>query len=197
MSALVKPRQNLMTVVEFLAWPGNGTGTRYEWVDGQLRARDAPSDGHGSIHSNVVRLLGNHLHGAASRCRVVIGGGVRPNLRADWNYRIPDIAVTCAPHRSDGHDVLEPKLLIEILSDSNRADTWDNVRNYVTLLSVEEIVLIETSHGEAHILRRGSSGWSKNPVLISRKGPIHVASVDLDLAMTDVYWGTDLAGRIG
>jgi Uma2 family endonuclease len=112
-----------MTVDEFLARPGDGTGIRYEWVDGPLRAQDAPSDTHGGIHSNVARLTGNHLYEAPARCRVVVGGGVRPNLRADGNYRIPDIAVTCAPNTVDGHDVPEPKLLIEILSDSHRADT--------------------------------------------------------------------------
>jgi hypothetical protein len=57
----------------------------------------------------------------------------------------------------------------------------------VTLPTGEEIVLIETSQGEAHILRHGLAGWSKNPLLVGRKGPIPLASIGLDLSMADVY----------
>ena len=40
---------SLMTVDEFLAWPGDGSGLRYELVDGVLRAQDSASDTHSSI----------------------------------------------------------------------------------------------------------------------------------------------------
>ena len=40
----------LMTVDEFIKWPGDGTGTRYELVNGELRAQDPASDAHGTIH---------------------------------------------------------------------------------------------------------------------------------------------------
>ena len=43
-----------MTVAEFLAWPGDGTGRVYELVDGELRAQDAASDTHGTIQSELV-----------------------------------------------------------------------------------------------------------------------------------------------
>jgi Uma2 family endonuclease len=186
----------VMTVDEFLDWPGDGTGTRYELVDGQLRAQDARSEAHGGIHGNIARLIGNHVHG--TNCRVVIGGGVRPHLLADWNFRVPDISVTCAPNLPGARDVAEPKLLIEIVSPTNKAETWDNVRNYVTLPTVQEIVLISTSRAEADILRRGPDGhWPQNPLHIGRAGPIPLASIGLDMAMADVYWGTHLSGRAG
>jgi Uma2 family endonuclease len=194
MVAAAKKHPPLMTVDEFLAWPGDGLGTRYELVDGELRAQDAPSDGHGTVHSNVVGLLRTHLRAAPSRCRVVIGGGIRPHLRSDWNYRIPDIAVTCAPNLPGVRDVPEPKLLIELLSPTNKDDTWDNVRNYVTLPSVEEIILIATWHAEADILRRGPDGhWPKNPLNIRGNAPVTAASVGLDMPMREIYWGTHIA----
>ena len=87
----------LMTYDEFVAWGGDGTDTRYELVDGVVRAQDAASDGHGTIQANIAFALGAHLRGVGSRCRVVTAGGVRPKLRAEWNFRIPDVLVTCAP----------------------------------------------------------------------------------------------------
>lgn len=196
MTATAKKLPPMMKVDEFLEWPGDSTGIRYELVDGELRAQDAQSDAHGTILTNVARLLGNHL--LTTRCRAVTGGGIRPLLRADWNYRIPDIAVTCAPNLLGGHDVPEPKLLIEMLSPSNKDDTWDNVRNYVTLPSVEEVVLISTTRAEADILRRDAKGhWPANPLNIGKAGPIPLASVGLEMTMADVYWGTHIAGRAG
>jgi Uma2 family endonuclease len=55
-----------MTVAEFLAWPGDDTGARFELVDGELRAMAPASGTHGTLQSNFVRLLGNHLVGTGA-----------------------------------------------------------------------------------------------------------------------------------
>ena len=198
MTALATPPSPLMSVDEFLAWPGDGIGTIFDLVDGRIRAQEVPSDACGTIHSNVASTVANHLRNKSLRSRAIIHGGIRPNLRADWNYRIPDIVVTCTPNEQGMRDVPNPKLIIELLSPTNKTDTWDNVRNYVTLPSVEEIVLIETTRAEASILRRSAEGqWPKNPLDIDRAGPIPLASIALEITMADVYWGTHVAGRIG
>jgi Uma2 family endonuclease len=196
MSALAKPVRADVSIGEFLALPPRPDGVQFELVDGELRAQDAPSDAHGTILTNVARLLGNHLHVDGSSCRAVTGGGLRPHLRADWNYRIPDVVVTCARNEEGMREVPNPVLVIELLSPTNRKETWDNVRNYVTLPSVVEIIMIETTRVEAMVLRRDAAGaWPANPTTIVRPEPVSLASIDLDLAMSDLYWGTHLAGR--
>ena len=47
----------LMTVADFLDWVGNGTSTRYELVDGVLRAQDPASDTHNTILASMGGLL--------------------------------------------------------------------------------------------------------------------------------------------
>jgi Uma2 family endonuclease len=62
----------LMTVDEFLAWPGDGTDTRYEVVDGVLRAMAPTTNAHGITQSNLIISMGNPLraHPAViARCR--------------------------------------------------------------------------------------------------------------------------------
>jgi Uma2 family endonuclease len=102
MSSAAVKLPTLMTVEEFVEWPGDGTGRWYDLVDGELRARDAPSETHGSMHARVAYLLTAHLDKRLPSCRVVIGGGVKPRLRAMWNYRIPDLAVTCGRSERGG-----------------------------------------------------------------------------------------------
>jgi Uma2 family endonuclease len=183
----------LMTVDEFLAWPGDGTGTVYDLVDGVLRAQAAPSDAHGRIHSNVTYLLVAHLRVHLPSCSAVIGAGVKPRLAADWNFRIPDLIVTCARNEKGVHDVPDPVIVIEILSPSNKAETLDNVRNYATIPSVSEIVIIHSDRIQADVLVRDGKGhWPANPLVVKDLGVVGLDSITYDMPLRQAYQGTYL-----
>lgn len=184
-----------MTVDEFLAWSGDGTRTRYELVDGELRAQDAQSDAHGRMHANIGYALTGHLRSHRPSCSVAIGAGVRPRMLSDWNFRIPDLAVTCSPNLPGARDVPDPVLLIEIISAGNSAETWDNVRNYISLPSVQEIVLFEAFAIKAYVMTRDAAGaWPKNPTEVVRGGMVQFVSIGLDMTINDAYRGTHMAG---
>ena len=191
----------LVTVDEFLAMPGDGTGRIFELFEGVVKAQDSASDGHGTIQANLIREIGVHLKAKRPECRVVAAPGVQPHLRANWNHRVPEIAVTCTSHHLHVHKTPNPILIIEVLSPSNAADTWSNVALFATLPSVVEIVVVESEKVGVHVLRRGPDGaWPPNPTLIeptpAAAGPdVHLASVDLELALRDIYAWTELAPR--
>ncbi len=184
----------LMTVAEFLAWKGDGTGRRYELVEGVIRAQDSASDTHGTVQASLVRVIGNHLLANHPNCRVVAAPGVQPNLRADWNYRVPDIAVTCTPNRPEGHKTPHPILVIEVLSPSNARDTWGNVPLFASLPSVTEILVVDSTKIEAHLLRRHADGsWPENPVVIAAGEALQLASIAFTSPLAEAYRGTHLA----
>jgi Uma2 family endonuclease len=60
-------------------------------------------------------------------CSVVVEPGVVPRLLSEHNLRVPDLAVTCAPYETEEAVLVDPILLIEILSLSNEARTWTNI----------------------------------------------------------------------
>ena len=96
---------------------------------------------HGAIQGEASRLIGNHLaEMSGPACRVVIEPGIQPKVRADVNVRIPDLVVTCAAVDADDRLLREPLVVIEILSPSNRADTWANMWSYTAIPSVREIL---------------------------------------------------------
>jgi Uma2 family endonuclease len=194
MSSAAVKLPTLMTVEEFLDWPGDGTGRRYDLVDGELRAQDAPSETHGSIHATVSYLLTAHLRAKHPSCRVVIGGGVNPRLQAKWNFRIPDLSITCGRNEKGAREVPDPVIIIELLSPSNRTETWDNVRNYATLPSVSEIVVIETTSVSADVLVRGDKGlWPANSLKVEAGGFVVLASIGFEMPLNEAYRGTHLA----
>lgn len=183
-----------MTVEEFLRLPGDGTGTIYELVDGELRAQDAASDAHGTIQTRLAALLTNHIDAKRPGCRVVTTPGIQPRIRADWNYRVPELGVTCSPNRADGHMTPDPILLVEILSPSNEKQTWSNVPLYASLPSVTEILIVASTAVAAQILRRNPDGsWPRNPQSIAPGATVELTSIGLTFPLSEVYRDTHLA----
>lgn len=146
-----------ISLAEFLAWDAPD-GTRWQLVDGEPRAMAPASPVHSAIQNELGRLLGNHLAEQGGRCRVYSTPGVMLGVRADRNFRISDIAVSCSPLVPGEPTLPDPVLLVEILSPGNPADTWINVWAYTTIPSVQEILVIRTDAIGAQLLRRNKDG---------------------------------------
>lgn len=185
----------LLTVADFLDWPGDGTGMRYELVDGVLRAMSPGSDAHNTIVVNLTGLLWTYLRLHKPSYRAVSALGVQPRLSAEWNYRIPDLGVTQAPNRPGQIMTPDPILLIEVLSPGNAQDTRENVRACATLPSVQEIVVVHSTRVRAEIMRRDNTGaWPENPLIAdAAKTVVVFASIAAEFALQDIYAGTHLA----
>ena len=184
----------LMDVADFIDWPGDGLGTRFELIDGVLRAKAPGSDAHNTIVSNLTGLIWQHLRKALPGCRVVAAPGVQPRVRAEWNFRIPDLGVTCAPNRPGEIFTPEPILLIEVLSPSNASETYESGRAYATLPSVQEILVIHSTRLEAELLRRdGSGNWPANATVHTSGSILHLDSIGTGLEITEIYADTHLA----
>ena len=172
--------------------PGDGLGTRYELVDGVLRAMAPGSDAHNTIVSNLTGMIWQHLRKARPGCRVVAAPGVQPRVRAEWNFRIPDLGVTCAPNRPGEIFTPDPVLPIEVLSPSNASETYESVRAYATLPSVQEILVIHSTRLEAELLKRdGAGNWPANATVVT-SGNFSLDSIGAELAIAEIYAGTHL-----
>jgi len=147
MVALQKRIPARMTVDEFLVWDADdATGRRWQLMDGEPVLMAPAAEPHGAIQAELGRLLGNDLAERGSPCRVLTAPGIVPRVRANENFRVPDLGVTCAPP-SRKVVVQEPVLLIEILSPSDEPETRANVWTYTTIQSVQEILLVRSCAG--------------------------------------------------
>jgi Uma2 family endonuclease len=195
MSALPKARPpSRMTLAEFLAWDsGDATGRAWQLIDGEPVAMAPASQPHGAIQIELARLIANRLAENRSPCRVIGAPGITPRVRANENYRVPDLGVTCSPEKS-GLIMPDPVLLIEILSPSNEAETRANIWSYTTIPSVQEILIIHSTRVEAEILRRGADEtWPEEPEMIRPPNALEMRSVGLVLPLHALYRTTPLA----
>ena len=85
----------------------------------------APSlEAHGELAAAFTMEIGGRVK---PPCRVISEAGVLIPDRAD-TYYIADLAVTCAPRESGRRMVVEPVLVVEILSPSTgQVDRWRKV----------------------------------------------------------------------
>ena len=193
MSEPVTKVPTAMDVAEFLAWdaPGN---ERWQLVDGQPQAMAPASRTHGIIQAELVKLIGVHLDTKASPCTVVDAAGVIPRVKSDSNVRIPDLAVTCSQTQVEEYAIDEPVLLVEILSPSNRSETWINVWAYTTIPSVTEILVVDSTRIRAELLRRDTQGaWPQRPLEIKADGLVELQSIDFRVPLAALYRRTRLA----
>jgi Uma2 family endonuclease len=191
MTALPKPPETPMTLDEFFAWDGGGHVGKLELVNGIVRAMSPASATHGIIQLNIGAAIKVHLRGTP--CRVGTEAPVIPPFKTSLNARVPDIAVSCAP-LTDSKVFEHPLLIVEVLSPSNQDDTWDSIGALAGLVSLTEILVVQSTFIEAQVYRRDATGaWPSAPETTTAGGTIRLASIDLNLPISEVYADTMLA----
>ncbi len=107
-----------MTRDEFVLWDAPPP-CRWQLIDGEPVEMAPASQIHSFIQSELIRLLGNHFVARDSPCRVVTAPGIVPRVRADMNFRVPDVGVTCSATSSA--DRTWPADPVLVRSDSSLA----------------------------------------------------------------------------
>ncbi len=183
-----------MTVADFLAWPGDGSGRRYQLVDGEVRAISTGTTTRGLIQATLAYLIANQLDASGSPCHALLRPCIAPRVRASLNVRCPALGVTTARDEPGQYIVPDPIVLTEIPCADDAADTWDNVWSYTTIPSVREIVVVHSTRIMAELLRRDADGnWPAEPEEIGPEDSLRLASIAFACPLRDVYAQTHLA----
>lgn len=183
-----------MTVEEFLAWDP-GDGRVWQLVDGLPMAMAPASRRHNQVQGELGALIRNHLLDQGSPCSVVPTPGVLTPIQHDRNFRIPDLAVSCADPDDDAGPLPDPLLIIEVLSPSNQAETWINVWTYTMIPSVQEVLVLHTMSVRADLLRRRPDGtWPVDPERVT-DGDVVLDSIGFRTPLPGLYRLTGLRRR--
>ena len=161
---------------------------RHEYVAGSVYAMSGASEAHNLIAGNFFTALKLRLRGGP--CRVFISDmktRIEPRSRNGGQdcFYYPDIQVTCSTTDSDRYFKREPKLIVEVLSDSTeRRDRAEKFRDYRCLEILEEYVLVAEDMRRVELYRR-STGWALE--LFTDSGELQLDSVQLTLSLDSVY----------
>jgi Uma2 family endonuclease len=183
---MAEPAIRRMTLEAFLRWD-DGTDTHYELIDGFPVAMAPPGEAHRVLAVRLVSRIDAALAGRRPCNAQIDPGVVRPD-RAD-SYYVPDIAVTCEPNEPGRQAMVDPVLVVEILSPSTeRTDRRLKLPAYQIIESVREIMLIDADSHHAELYRRENDRWGIQLVR-GAEASLVLTTIDLRISMAELYEG--------
>ena len=162
------------------------SGIKHEFCGGRVWAMAGGSPDHARIAANVTALLGARL--AGKPC-AVFSSDLRIGVPATELVTYPDVSVVCGSLERDpidrtGHTVVNPKVLIEVLSPSTADyDRGEKLVHYKQLPSLEAIVLFDHAAERAELWQRAGTEWRRS----EHTELVPIAAIGCTLAIADVY----------
>jgi Uma2 family endonuclease len=163
--------------------------TKSEFYDGLIVAMAGASPEHNAITFNLAAGLGPQL--GDKNCRGY-GSDLRGRVSACNAYFYPDATVVCGEPQYDQlvglHSLLNPTLIIEVLSDSTeRTDRREKFDCYQTLDSLKTYVLVAQDSPRIELFTRQADGsWRYEPVR-GLDAVVKLESIGCTLRLADVY----------
>jgi len=147
-----------MTYADYLAFEAT-SDTKHEYVNGEVFAMAGGTLTHSALSAAVVTALSIALRDR--RCRV-LSSDARVRSKATGMATYPDVTVVCQKIEvadDDQHGVLNPTLIVEVLSDSTEAyDRGAKAAHYRRIASLREYVLVAQGEPLIEVYRRNERG---------------------------------------
>ena len=194
---LAKLKEYCYTTEEYLEID-RATDERYEYVDGVIYQMAGESGEHGDICTNFLSELRFQLKGKNCRARSkdtkVRSGMISPkgNQVMKGMFSYPDIVVICG--EPEYHDkrrdiVLNPKVIIEVLSDStenfDRHDKFTRYRMFNPTLS-DYIFVSQDEPIIEHFVRAEDNSWTLY-TFVSLDKVFKIDSIDCELKLSEIF----------
>ena len=165
-----------------------------EYFEGEIFAMAGGTVRHSLLKTNTTACL----HGALKKR----GGGCN-TYDSDLRVRIPDTGlrtypdatVICGepeidPEDSDGETVINPTLIIEVLSDSTeRYDRGTKFKHYQTIESLCQYVLVSQDQARVETYLRQSDGTWVYAEMHGLDAIVPISALGVSLPMAELYAG--------
>lgn len=181
-----KPRHSIQ---DYYRIENDATG-KHEFRDGEILAMSGGSPPHALIAANVIAELRNRLRGKS--CRPYTSD-LRVRITGRQRSVYPDISVICGkieydPDDKAGHTVLNPRLIVEVLSPSTEAyDRGDKFTAYREVPSLAEYVLVSYSEPRVETyLRQADGTWTFSSASGSDAKAI-LRSLQLEIPLAEIF----------
>lgn len=163
---------------------------KHEFLDGNVWATAGGSPRHAAISNRIGRLIGQALEGRPCE---VFSSDLRVRVAETGLATYPDLSVVCNaldldPEDRKGHTVVNPTVLVEVLSPSTETyDRGEKLSHYKRIDSLREVVLVAHDEQRIDLWRRTTDGWT---LLTAHAGQrVVLRSLhDIELAVDDVYF---------
>jgi Uma2 family endonuclease len=177
---------HVFTYEEYLARERE-TGLRHEFLDGAVYAMAGGTPEHARLIAEVAFAIRSAVD--PTRCRV-FSSELKVYVSATGLTTYPDVALVCGdPLRAsiDDNAVTNPKLLVEVLSNSTEAyDRGEKWAHYRRIDSLEAYVLVGQIPQRVELYEKQTNGDFVHRIA-SRGERLTIACVELTLEVDALY----------
>ena len=160
---------------------------KHEFFRGEIFAMSGASEAHNLIVANVLGEMRQYLRGKPCR---VYPSDMRVKVSPSGLYTYPDVVVVCGqPHlEQPGDTLLNPTLLVEVLSESSEAyDRGKKSEQYRTLASLTDYLLIAQDRTLVeHYNRQPGDRWLLHAAN-RLEDTVAISSLGCELPLSEVY----------
>jgi Uma2 family endonuclease len=177
--------KHVVTPQEYLALERQAE-CKSEYVAGEMFAMAGASRQHNLIVANIIRVLGNQL--LEHDCNVY-PSDMRVKISRIETYTYPDVAVACGTEEfEDGDTLLNPVVIIEVLSESTEAcDRGKKFAHYQYLESLSEYILVaQEPYRVEQYVRQNDQTWTYR-VFHSVDDVVPLETIRCHVALREVY----------
>jgi Uma2 family endonuclease len=161
---------------------------KHEYLRGEVVAMAGASVTHNIIVANFLRGLGNKI---LDKDCTIMASDVKVAIQSSKSFFYPDASVVCGAfefHEDRKDTITNPKLIMEVLSDSTEAfDRGEKFALYRTLESLQEYALIAQNTTRVDVYsKKGDKVWHMRSYEENEE-PINLESLNLSIDLTEIY----------
>ena len=182
------------SIEEYLEMESNADD-KHEFYRGEIFAMSGAKVAHNTISSNLMVSIGTRLR--SKSCKPY-GSDTRIHIPSNTLFTYPDISIICGEIltlNNDNWNVLNPTIIIEILSSSTKNyDRGEKFRLYRDITTLKEYILVdsESIHVEAFSIN-SNNHWELTEYKSSFDTLIF-HSISEAVTLTEIYEGVKFEG---
>jgi Uma2 family endonuclease len=166
--------------------------SRSEFLDGEMFAMAGGTRAHSLIATNLARELGTKLK---AKPYVAYNADLRLKVEATGLFTYPDVSVVCGRQRfldSQEDTLLNPTLIIEVLSDSSEAyDRGKKFEHYRQIPSLREYLLVSQKEPRIEQFIKQSGGEWTLKEAAGLRGDLKLPSLGIAVRLAEVFAKVD------
>ncbi len=183
--------KNKFTIEEYLTMEEEATG-KHEYYRGEIFAMSGVLMKHNKIFSRLFGALLSRLKGKPCQ---PYGSDTRVHIPSNTLFAYPDITVICGEEETlddDDFNVLNPTVLIEILSKSTRSyDRGDKFKLYRDIPTLKEYVLVDSEKVGAEVFRLNETGhWELEEYKLDTD-QLLIKAIHIEIGLDEIYEGIE------
>ncbi|MEO8711182.1 MAG: Uma2 family endonuclease [Parafilimonas sp.] len=168
----------------------NASLEKHEYYKGEVFAMSGAKMPHNKIASNLSGILYNKLRG--KKCQPY-GSNARVHIQSNTLFTYPDISIVCGEVltlNNDEYNVLNPTVIIEILSPSTKNyDLGEKFKLYRDITVLKEYILVDSESIHIEVFRLNEKKHWELEEYNDVNDSLLISAINENLLIAEIYEG--------